>query len=265
MDKDQITRELNARYERLNTLTESIEKKLLVLPEGKIRILHKQNSDYYYYVDKDKNDNGTLINSNNLPFVKGVAQRSYLQKVLRAAKNEKKLIDQYMKRYPSPTVEQIYQTLPEHRRTLVTPVILPDEEYIEQWLNMPYPRKGFDEGAPYYASLNGERVRSKSEAQIADHLKVKGIPYKYECPLIVGTKIFHPDFTILRVSDRTELYYEHLGKMGDRDYAASSISRLNLYAVNGYIPGDRLFTTMESADCPFDVRVLDEMIDKNFR
>ncbi len=201
MDKDLINKQLTERYKRLNKLTESIEKKLLILPEGKIRILRKHNTDYYYYVDKDSNDNGTIINSLNLPFAQGLAQRSYLQKVLRAANSEQKLI---------------------------TPIILPDDQYIKQWLDTPYIHKGFSEGDPYYETLNGERVRSKSEAQIADHLKAKGIPYKYEYPLMVGNK-------------------------------------LNLYALNGFIQGDRLFTTMESADCPFDVRVLDRIIEKNFR
>lgn len=55
MDKDLINKQLTARYKRLNKLTESIEKKLLILPEGKIRILRKHNTDYYYYVDKDRN------------------------------------------------------------------------------------------------------------------------------------------------------------------------------------------------------------------
>lgn len=208
MDKDLINKQLTERYKRLNKLTESIEKKLLILPEGKIRILRKHNSDYYYYVDKDSNDNGTIINSLNLPFAQGLAQRSYLQKVLRAANSEQKLIEQFIKRFPSPSVEQVYQTLPEPRQKLITPIILPDDQYIKQWLDTPYIHKGFSEGDPYY---------------------------------------------------------EHLGKMGDRDYAAKNISKLNLYALNGFIQGDRLFTTMESADCPFDVRVLDRMIEKNFR
>ena len=265
MNKDDINNKLNARYKRLNNLSDSIEKKLLILPEGKIRIQHRKNSDYYYYVDKESNDNGMTVSAANTPFVRELAQRAYLQKVLRAAKDEQKLIEQFLRRFPNPSVEEVYKTLPEPRRKLITPVVLSDEEYIEQWLNRPYAPKGFNPGDPYYETLNGERVRSKSEAMIADHLKAKNIPYKYECPLIIGNKTFHPDFTILRVSDRTELYYEHLGKMGDPDYAARNIDKLNKYTLNGYVQGDRLFTTMESAGCPFDIRTLDRLIDSKFR
>ena len=69
MDKDSINNKLNARYKRLNNLSESIEKKLLILPEGKIRIQHRENSDYYYYVDKESNDNGMTVSVSNAAFV----------------------------------------------------------------------------------------------------------------------------------------------------------------------------------------------------
>lgn len=264
MDKDSINNKLNARYKRLNNLSESIEKKLLILPEGKIRIQHRENSDYYYYVDKESNDNGMTVSASNASFVRDLAQRAYLQKVLRAANDEQKLIEQFLRRFPSPSVEEVYKTLPEPRRKLITPVILPDDEYIEQWLSQPYVPLGFEPGDPYYETLNGERVRSKTETMIADRLRERHIPYKYECPLIIGNKTFYPDFTILRMSDRAELYYEHLGKMGDPDYARRNINKLNKYALNGIVQGDKLFTTMESADCPFDIRTLDKLIDINF-
>lgn len=111
----------------------------------------------------------------------------------------------------------------------------------------------------------GERVRSKSEQLIANRLLAKGIPYKYECPINVGGKIFHPDFTILRISDRKEIYYEHLGKMGDEEYAHTTILRINKYVMNGIALGEKLFTTMESYTAPLDLRVLDQMIESSFR
>ena len=100
---------------------------------------------------------------------------------------------------------------------------------------------------------------------IADRLFFRGVPYKYECPIKVGDKIFHPDFTILRISDRKEIYYEHLGKMGDEDYAQTAVLRINKYVMNGFAVGDRLFTTMESYKAPLDLRVLDKMIESSFR
>ena len=75
----------------------------------------------------------------------------------------------------------------------------------------------------------------------------------------------HPDFTILRVSDRKIVYYEHCGKVGDKEYGDDMVERLNDYAEEGIVIGDKLFITCESENKPFDVRVLDAMIDKVFR
>ena len=113
--------------------------------------------------------------------------------------------------------------------------------------------------------MNGERVRSKSEMIIADRLFVNGIPYKYECPLMVGdNEIIHPDFTILRIRDRKIIYYEHCGKMDDPGYAEEMVERSVKYSLAGIVQGDSLFYTYESSTKPLDVRVLDNMIKRSF-
>lgn len=264
METDRYRAKLTQRKQRISNLINAIENKLLNYPEGKLRIHQYKRTTSYYMVDERRNDTGTLLTENDRKLCMDLAQRAYLQKVLRAANDEQKLIEQFLRRFPSPSVEEVYKTLPEPRRKLITPVILPDDEYIEQWISQPYVPLGFEPGDPYYETLNGERVRSKTETMIADRLRERHIPYKYECPLIIGNKTFYPDFTILRMSDRAELYYEHLGKMGDPDYARRNINKLNKYALNGIVQGDKLFTTMESADCPFDIRTLDKLIDINF-
>jgi predicted nuclease of restriction endonuclease-like RecB superfamily len=113
--------------------------------------------------------------------------------------------------------------------------------------------------------MRGERVRSKSEVIIADRLLISGIPYKYECPLKVGKRVIHPDFTILRLSDRRVVYYEHCGKLDDPEYAEDLVNRVNDYNHAGIIQGERLFMTFETSKTPLDVRVLDKMIKENFR
>lgn len=252
------------RQNKIFNLINAIEQRLPNFPEGKLRVQQHKKTASYYMVEEGKNDNGKLLKKGERKLAMELAQKSYYQKVLRTAKEEQKLIGQFLQRLPDPTYEGVYQSLPEPRQDLITPLVLTDEEYVRRWLNHPYVQKGFSDRAPFYETLNGERVRSKSEMLIADHLKAKNIPYKYECPLEVGNKVFHPDFTILRMSDRTEVYYEHLGKMGDAEYAADNLDRLNKYALNGYTLGERLFITMESAECPLDIRVLDKMIDKSF-
>ena len=108
-------------------------------------------------------------------------------------------------------------------------------------------------------------MRSKSEVIIADTLTSMGVPYRYECGLMLedGRMIF-PDFTILRMSDRKILYLEHLGMMDDMQYSLSAVDRINLYEKNGYFPGDKLFLTFESSRRPIDRRILKEMCNRFF-
>lgn len=107
-------------------------------------------------------------------------------------------------------------------------LIVSDEEYVRQWQAVKYKGKTFREDAAQIITEKGETVRSKSEKIIADKLFLLGIPYRYEYPLeMKGNIIVYPDFTILRMPERTEVYLEHLGKMDDRDYVDSVMFKLN--------------------------------------
>lgn len=264
MDRDRINNQLIARQRYLVRLIEALEYRMQQLPEGSLKILKVDNCTYYYHV-KPGEKNGTYISRNDRQFISGLAYRSYYQKVLKAARDEEKLIDQFIRRFPNPSLEQIYERLPQTRQSLVEAVILPDDEYINKWINTPYKQKLISDDIPYYMTMNGERVRSKSEQIIADRLKANNIPYKYECPLQLNNCIVHPDFTILRMSDRKELYYEHLGRMDDPGYADLNTKKINDYELSGFLLGDKLFTTMETKQHPLDTRVLDEMINKLFK
>lgn len=126
-------------------------------------------------------------------------------------------------------------------------------------------KKPISDDIPVYTTMRGERVRSKSEIIIADRLFANGIPYKYECPLKVGNEIIHPDFTILRMSDRKILYHEHCGMADDSGYAEDMVKRINDYSEEGIIQGDSLFLSFETSKQPLDVRVIDRLINSHFR
>ena len=263
MDKE-IIEKLNCRHKKLDNLIASVEAKLPLLPAGNLHI-KKQNGKNYYYAQPEGCSNDQRNPVYDRKQISDMAQHSYLLKILRAAEEEEKVITQFLDRVPKESFEGVYESLPESRQSLISPVRLTDRQYIDHWLNQPYKHKAFREGDPFFITDRGERVRSKSEQLIANRLNAKDIPYKYECPITVNGEILHPDFTILRISDRKELYYEHLGKMGDEDYAFKAIRRINSYILDGFIPGKDLFTSMESSRAPFDIRTLDIMIEENFR
>lgn len=257
---------METRYLILSDLIKQIDNKLKRLPSGRIKICHHGNKVYYYLAVNNDAKETKLLNKDDHKLIEDLIQKSYLEKVLRSTKQEASALEKALDHYPSITAEDIYEQLTNDRKTFVKPIISTDEQYIQNWLSIPFVPKGFGDDAPLYLTRNGERVRSKSEMIIADRLLANGIPYKYECPLKVKNGVIHPDFTILKISERRILYLEHCGKMDDPKYTEGSVvKRVNDYNRAGVSLGDNLFLTFESSATPLDVRVLDDLINKSFK
>ncbi len=254
---------LTTRYELISSLIAQLENKMALLPDGRITVRQIQNNSYYY-LKADGSEN-ILALKDAQPLIEDIIQKQYYEKVLKVSKQESKALRNVLAHYPEKTAEDIYSALSEERQKFVKPIIPTTEQFVKEWQEKPYTPKEFKEGTPVYETLRKERVRSKSEQIIADRLYVNGIPYKYECPLKVNNKVIHPDFTILRKSDRKELYHEHLGKTDDEKYQNDNVPRLNDYILAGHLLGDTLFLSFESLTTPLDVRVIDRMIKEHYR
>ena len=149
------------------------------------------------------------------------------------------------------------------QKKLLCPLVLPDDQFIEQWENYQFEPKGFSEGFPAIISERGERVRSKSEKIIADKLYMTGIPYRYECPFwINNSMVIHPDFTALNKRTREIYYWEHFGMVGDNKYGEEMVRRIDLYESNGIFLGEQLLATFETKQQPLTKEALDRLIRK---
>lgn len=136
-----------------------------------------------------------------------------------------------------------------------------EEEYICNWENVIYEGKEIDGDIPKIYTAKGERVRSKSEVIIADILNREGIPYRYEYPIqLKGRGRVYPDFTVLNVRKRKEIYWEHLGMMDDTNYVESALQKIALYEQNGIFPGDNLILTYETRKNPINQKIVKLMI-----
>ena len=90
-------------------------------------------------------------------------------------------------------------------------------------------------------------MRSKSEVIIADLLGREKIPYRYEYPVkIKGWGKVYPDFTVLNVKKRKEMYWEHFGMMDDPEYVEKAVQKIEMYQKNGIYPGEHLIITYET-------------------
>ncbi len=258
-----IRRDLEVRYELLSKSIIEIENKLKLLPEGRLNVKEQNGRAYFYLIRKGCKTK--YITKDDRETIEALLQKDYLKKILRTAKRELSAIEKMMTLYPGAVAEDVFEQLPEECRKYIKPINAYDDAYAQKWMAVPYKRKPFKKGAPEYYTIKGERVRSKSEVIIADRLMANGIPYRYECPLKVGKKIIHPDFTILRMSDRKILYHEHCGKMGDKEYTEEMLTRARDYSLEDIIPGDRLFYTFESETTPLDLAMLDKLINRHYR
>lgn len=242
------------------------EMELADVPAGTLHIgIADGRVQYYLY----ENGRRSYIREQETELIKELCQKDYDQKVLRSAQKELGQLKKLQRIYESTTqetnCEKLYEKMAKERQKLIIPVRCTDEEYRKQWESIAYEKKGFGEQGPEFYTDKGERVRSKSEILIANALEKHHIPYRYECPLFLNDYgLIHPDFTILNVRKRKEIYLEHMGLMDNEEYRESALKRITAYEKNGIFPGDRLVLTHETSRNPLDSRLLEILIKQYF-
>jgi len=156
------------------------EKSIANAPEGTLRISSSGKRTQFYQRLESTDCNGKYLNEKEFPIAKALAQKDYDKKVLLAVDKELSVIKKFTDAYLETKAEQVFEKLHKERQKLVNPICESDEEFLRKWEGIPYEGKGFQEDAPAFYTMKGERVRSKSELIIADFLKREGIPYRYE-------------------------------------------------------------------------------------
>ena len=71
-----------------------------------------------------------------------------------------------------------------------------------------------------------------------------------------------PDFKCLNVRLRKEYYWEHLGKLGDKDYADRNAKKLEKYALADDFDEESLILTFETDSHPLNTKVIEAKIRK---
>lgn len=243
-----------------NIVKQAIER-VKMAPKGFLRISNKHGRKEYYYKSEKSVGNGRYMRKEEYELVKKIVQRDYDAQIIKAGEERIEAIRNFLETYERTDLRNIYTKTNQYRRELITTSILSDEEYIKQWENVKYEGKSFVDDEQEIITEKGERVRSKSEKIIADKLYALGIPYRYEYPLVLEGNIkIYPDFTILKMPAREEIYLEHLGMMDNTDYIEHVMYKLNTYEKNGIYIGINLFITHETSKMPLNTRTLDAII-----
>ena len=210
-------------------------------PDGIIIVHQGRKKPQYYYKQDASEPHGHYIREKESSFIRELIQKDYEQKFLKQAyKIEtelEKLIAAHSERSASflfQPLAGIYTHLHSARKPWVKPYVLPDEQFIEEWLSAPYQGLGFGESQPLIQTESGLRVRSKSEMILADKYTLLGIPFLYEKPVqLIGMGIVHADFQLLEIRERTTIIHEHLGMMSDPDYCHKALRKIDAYERSG--------------------------------
>jgi hypothetical protein len=255
---------LQTRAEELLRAIEITKKSLTRAPRGRLKLARRGRDFYACHALDDKSE---YIPKSNLALMSKLAQKYYDEKVLGVLECKLNLVDVFIEKYKAIDELDVYEKLSEERKSLVEPILLSDEEYARRWLAVSYKGKGFETGAPDLRTMNGERVRSKSEVIIADALERSGIPYKYECPreLSDGGQRVYPDFTCLNLRTRKEVLWEHLGMMDNPEYASMAVKKFSSYLKNGFVLGVNLIVSMECSEKPLNQTEVRKIIQGIFK
>lgn len=260
---EKIREMLETRKQYLSQLKADKEKALENIPDGSLRISNNRGKTLYYHRTNPKNFNGTYIREQDHELVQKLAQKDYDQKVLTNVEKELIATEKYITATQSLNTKQIYENMHRERQKLVTPIWVPDDEFVQVWQQEEYTGKEFAEGIPEFYTEKGERVRSKSEVIIADFFNKNGIPYRYEYPIhLKGVGVVYPDFMTLNIQRRKEIWWEHLGMMDDPNYVENAIRKIASYEQNGIFPGENLILTYETKKNPLNQKVIKMMIQR---
>ena len=231
------------------------------VPKGRLRVT--KNHGTYQYFFKEEGRNERYLHADEKEKVVAIAQLYYEQKLCKHLNKSIIEVKRFLDSHDFECINKTYQQINAGRRMLIEPIEPTDEMVIKEWLTKyeggqnPYPEEG------KFITEQGERVRSKSEKIIADMFHKYGLIYCYEPKIILNRKrTVYPDFAILNINRRKTYLWEHLGLISDEDYEKKNMSKIDIYERNGYVLGDNLIISLETAEKPIDIELVEYKINK---
>ncbi len=267
MLNNDIINDLKREERQIAYLEEKLIKNLENAPEGSLRVngTPGRKTQFYQYIpeNREKSAGGMYLGNDKKDVARKLAQKGYDAKMLEWAKRAEYRLQNLIDCYEHNTPEIIYNNLSDIKREMVVPYYVPDDVFLENWLNKWICGGNTYDKKDIILTEHGEQVRSKSEKIIADKLYSEGVPYVYEPEVILndGERVY-PDFAVLNVRTRKEYFFEHFGRMDELGYCKKNIRKIEEYALSGYTLGDGLIATFETNGNMFDARYLDVLVNR---
>lgn len=139
-------------YDRIRELSEFISQTQRAMHDDDgttIRISSQHGQTRYYLRPFGTKGDGIYLDKDNFYRVQPIVQRSYDMEAYKLAQQELLYLEQFLGLYPSKVVEDIYPSLHPARKELITPVELPTDEFIQQWLSVEWEHMGLWDDMTY--------------------------------------------------------------------------------------------------------------------
>lgn len=256
---------------RLNELKAIEKQKSIAIqkyPAGRIHVIKTRGRTQFYLRTDPKDKSGKYIQKGEEATIKKYLQKAYDEKIYKLITLEIKSIEAFLNHSKdfNHKIQNVFSDNPEEAKYYISPIDCSDEDHINWWQGLVYEGNPIPISTTELRTERGELVRSKSELNIANALHKAGIPYKYECPLILcDGRIIYPDFTILDVRRRRLMYWEHRGLMDDREYSKNAVRKMKDYIKNEITTGDNLIITEETSTNPLGTDEINEIINSLLR
>lgn len=256
--------EIKDRIDSLDILVSRLEESISNKPQGHLIVANERGNTRYYQSLNARHR--VYLKQSQRGLICSLAQKEYEKRLLKAAKMEKEALLELEKKLQA--INCFLESTNSEIRRLANPDVSTDDGQARQWASESYFRAKRTDGH-IFETIDKNLVRSKSEVLIADRLHFADIPYRYEQLLILENRFenhrYYPDFTILNKRTRQIFYWEHLGKLGDEEYCAQNLDKLEVYARNGIIQGKNLILTYECSGKPLSTSLVDQMIETFLR
>ena len=253
---DNIKRTKNSKTSEIDLEILDIEKQLKTMPQGKLILTHNESRAKWYVRENGKT---TYLPKKYRDKAEKFAYKKYLETKLLLLKKERKIINGDYKEYN--LAKDKYNKLfsDSHFMELIKPYhIVNDIE--DEWAKEKYITNDKYPENKTHSTVNGIKVRSKSESIIAMVLANNGIAFRYECLLELAGYSLFPDFTLKHPKSEKIIYWEHLGMMDDKEYKENVRWKINKYISEGIYPMDNLILTYETVEKPLDYEYVDKIV-----
>ncbi len=265
-DNDKFSEELKQLKELEKQALNSLKR--APAEKGSVRCELARGKYPQFYVnlekEKDKYPKGRYLHKDELKIARAYVQKEYDIRILEMIRRREKEICS-SKSGVRIDLRDAYTSFPVAKQSIITPYVLPDNEYIKKWEKK---EGNIKNGCPItngFVTEKGETVRSKSEKMIADKLYLMGIPYKYEEPLeLSGNRFVFPDFTILNIKTRKEIYWEHFGMMDNPEYCKKALEKIESYENEKIYFGENLFFSFESSLKTINMSQIEHILERIF-